>query len=80
MAYFTGNLILVQFSTAMITHYSLVSFFIIEYFQSSVCPMTNNKCQMGALINPFERGITIKTPGIRCLQLTLFKGLTCYKK
>ena len=32
MAHFTGNLILVQFSTAMITHYSLVSFFIIEYF------------------------------------------------
>ena len=80
MAHFTGNLILVQFSTAMITHYSLVSFFIIEYFQSSVWPMTNKKCQMGALINPFEREITIKTPGIRCLQLTLFKGLTCYKK
>ena len=32
MAQFTGNLILVQFSAAIITHYSLVSFFIIEYF------------------------------------------------
>ena len=42
MAHFTGNLILVQFSTAMITHYSLVFFFIVEYFQSSVWPMTNN--------------------------------------
>ena len=49
-------------------------------FWSSVWPMTNKKCQMGALINPFEREITIKTSGIRCLQLTLFKGLTCYKK
>ena len=42
--------------------------------------MTNKKCQMGALINTFERGITIKTPGIWCLQLKLFECLTCYKK
>ena len=42
--------------------------------------MTNKKCQMDALVNLFEREITIKTPGIRCLQLKLFKELTCYKK